>query len=211
MRTSDPAKARRIIDAAADLFAERHYHEVRMDDIAARAGVAKGTLYLHFKDKEALYLGLILDGMERLQAEMEAAKADVRDPAARILAGVRVAVRFLDRRGYVLELAQRAMAMRNVPDAGPLDQCHGRFLEMSMRDFRALPGGADLPEPHLRLAALALGGMIREVLTKLPRPWAPDLAETLTGFLLRGVVAPVQASKLPGQDSNLEKQDQNLL
>ena len=39
------------------------YHEVRMDDIAERAQVAKGTLYLHFKDKEALYRALMLEGL----------------------------------------------------------------------------------------------------------------------------------------------------
>ncbi|HZW29624.1 MAG TPA: helix-turn-helix domain-containing protein, partial [Isosphaeraceae bacterium] len=54
MRTADPAKSRRIIDAAIQLFAERPYHEVRMEDIAARAQVAKGTLYLHYQDKEDL-------------------------------------------------------------------------------------------------------------------------------------------------------------
>ncbi len=63
MRTTDPAKVGRIIDAAIQLFAERPYHEVRMDDIAERAQVAKGTLYLHFKDKEALYCALMLEGL----------------------------------------------------------------------------------------------------------------------------------------------------
>ena len=55
MRTTDPAKAERIFDAAIQLFAERPYHEVRMDDIAVRTQVAKGTLYLHFKDKEIVH------------------------------------------------------------------------------------------------------------------------------------------------------------
>jgi hypothetical protein len=50
VRTADPAKAQRIIQAAIQLFAERPYHEVRMDDVAERAKVAKGTLYVHFKD-----------------------------------------------------------------------------------------------------------------------------------------------------------------
>lgn len=68
MRTAEPAKAQRIIDAAIQLFAERPYHEVRMDDIAERTKVAKGTLYLHFKDKEALFQALMLEGLKGLAA-----------------------------------------------------------------------------------------------------------------------------------------------
>ena len=82
MRVADARlrKTQRIIDAAAQLFAERHYHEVRMEDIAAKAKVAKGTLYLHFKDKEALYLGLILDGADRICQKIEESFRDVPMP-----------------------------------------------------------------------------------------------------------------------------------
>src|SRR5471032_2333721 len=43
-----------IIEAALDEFIARGYAATRLDDVAKRAGVAKGTIYLHFKDKEAL-------------------------------------------------------------------------------------------------------------------------------------------------------------
>ena len=48
-----------IIDAAMDEFIERGYAATRLDDVASRAGVAKGTIYLHFKDKEALFQELV--------------------------------------------------------------------------------------------------------------------------------------------------------
>src|SRR5215468_10034658 len=52
----DPAVRRQaILDAALDVFAERWFEEARLDDVAAQAGVAKGTLYLYFDDKEALF------------------------------------------------------------------------------------------------------------------------------------------------------------
>src|SRR5216684_3077942 len=41
-----------IIEAALDEFVARGFTATRIDDIASRAGVAKGTIYLHFKDKE---------------------------------------------------------------------------------------------------------------------------------------------------------------
>jgi AcrR family transcriptional regulator len=52
----DPATRRQaILDAALTVFAERGFETARLDDVAARAGVAKGTLYLYFKDKESLF------------------------------------------------------------------------------------------------------------------------------------------------------------
>jgi AcrR family transcriptional regulator len=48
-----------IIDAALDEFVARGFTATRLDDIARRAGVAKGTIYLHFKDKESMFEELI--------------------------------------------------------------------------------------------------------------------------------------------------------
>src|SRR6202795_4017398 len=43
-----------IIEAALDEFISRGFTATRIDDVARRAGVAKGTIYLHFKDKESI-------------------------------------------------------------------------------------------------------------------------------------------------------------
>jgi AcrR family transcriptional regulator len=48
-----------IFDAALDEFIDRGYAATRLDDIARRAGVAKGTIYLYFKDKQALFEELV--------------------------------------------------------------------------------------------------------------------------------------------------------
>jgi AcrR family transcriptional regulator len=44
-----------IIDAALEEFISRGFTATRLDDVARRAGVAKGTIYLHFKDKESMF------------------------------------------------------------------------------------------------------------------------------------------------------------
>jgi AcrR family transcriptional regulator len=48
-----------IIEAAMDEFIARGFAATRLDDVASRAGVAKGTIYLHFKDKESMFEELI--------------------------------------------------------------------------------------------------------------------------------------------------------
>lgn len=48
-----------LIDAALELFVARGYAATRLEDIAARAGVSKGTLYLYFAGKEELFKALV--------------------------------------------------------------------------------------------------------------------------------------------------------
>src|SRR6201997_1305690 len=48
-----------IVDAAMEEFIARGFAATRLDDVAKRAGVAKGTIYLHFKDKESMFEELI--------------------------------------------------------------------------------------------------------------------------------------------------------
>ncbi len=48
-----------IVEAALEEFVARGFTATRLDDIAKRAGVAKGTIYLHFKDKESMFEELI--------------------------------------------------------------------------------------------------------------------------------------------------------
>src|SRR5215510_5391186 len=73
-----------ILQAAESIFAQRDYHEVQMDDVAAACGVGKGTLYRYFPSKRELYLGVMFDGIARLRAELEAALETDDSPACKI-------------------------------------------------------------------------------------------------------------------------------
>jgi AcrR family transcriptional regulator len=68
------AAARRdaILDAALDEFSARGFAATRLDDVAKRADVAKGTIYLHFKDKESLFQELIRSKMAPVVGTLEA-------------------------------------------------------------------------------------------------------------------------------------------
>ena len=57
--------------AALDLFVERGFAATRLDDVAARAGVSKGTLYLYFESKEALFKAVIEEAIVPLLASAE--------------------------------------------------------------------------------------------------------------------------------------------
>jgi uroporphyrinogen III methyltransferase/synthase len=59
-------KREKILEAAAELFSTKHYHEVMMDDVAKLISVAKGTVYNYFTSKEELYFTIMQTRMENL-------------------------------------------------------------------------------------------------------------------------------------------------
>ena len=75
-RAREKAQRRReILDAARQEFFERGFHHPTVDDVAARAEVSKGTIYLYFVSKEEILAHLLLEGLGLLIDEMEAACA----------------------------------------------------------------------------------------------------------------------------------------
>lgn len=59
---------RRILDAARDVFAERGYVRATIDDVVQRADVARGTFYLYFDDRPAVFEALVDDLFARIAA-----------------------------------------------------------------------------------------------------------------------------------------------
>jgi len=57
------ARPQEILDAALSLFAEKGFAATRMDDIASRAGVTKGTIYLYFQSKEEVFKSLVRESI----------------------------------------------------------------------------------------------------------------------------------------------------
>jgi len=79
-----PDRREAILAAALDEFSARGFAAARLDDVARRAGVAKGTIYLYFRDKEALFQELVRSVIGPLIARFEASAAI--DLPARVIA-----------------------------------------------------------------------------------------------------------------------------
>ena len=85
--TQDERRAA-ILAAALDVFAENGFAAARLDDVAQRAGVAKGTLYLYFPDKEALFEALLQGLVSPVLQRIEVLSEDTALPASAILTGI---------------------------------------------------------------------------------------------------------------------------
>jgi AcrR family transcriptional regulator len=64
-----------LLEAALGLFVEKGFAATRLEDVASRAGVSKGTLYLYYENKETLFKAVIQEGIIPVIAENEAIAA----------------------------------------------------------------------------------------------------------------------------------------
>jgi len=79
------ARRQAILKAALSVFAAHGFEAARLDDVAARAGVAKGTLYLYFRDKQALFEALIRDTIEPVLQRLQTVATVPDMPLSRLL------------------------------------------------------------------------------------------------------------------------------
>jgi len=84
-RRRKEARPAEIIAAALESFAERGFAATRLDDIAARAGVTRGTLYLYFPSKEELFKAVVRQSIVPIIARGEAMVANSQEPSAELL------------------------------------------------------------------------------------------------------------------------------
>jgi AcrR family transcriptional regulator len=79
-------RAHRILDAAATVILRWGYNKTTIDDIARQAGVAKGTIYLHWNTREELFTALLR--RERLALTEDVKQRIIEDPAGATLRGM---------------------------------------------------------------------------------------------------------------------------
>lgn len=83
-------KRRRILDAAVQVFSRNGFFNSKVAHVAREAGVADGTIYLYFKNKEDLLIQVFIDTMETALAKQEAALEGISDPVEKLQSFIHV-------------------------------------------------------------------------------------------------------------------------
>ena len=83
-----------LIAAGFELVAERPIDAIPIDDVVAKAGVAKGSFFNHFADKQDFANTIAKEVRLEVEALVSAHNADIADPIERIAGGMKVAVDF---------------------------------------------------------------------------------------------------------------------
>lgn len=131
------ARPGELTAAALALFVEKGFAATRLEDVARRAGVSKGTLYLYFDSKESLFKAVIREGIFPVLAENEAIAAQHAGSSFDLLA------RFLD--NWWAKIGQTAFAgipKLIVAESSNFPELARFYYENVILRGRALVGGA---------------------------------------------------------------------
>lgn len=176
-------RRQQILSVAREVFAKRGYHQTTIDDIVAHAGVARGTFYLYFEDKRAVFSDLI----DRFAGQLSVAIVRIvtDDPGRSVIEQVRENIRAI----IGTALADRAMTKILFTDAVGIDPAFDRKLQTfydtvvqllteSLKDGQALGIVAD-GEPRV-LAYLTIGALKELLYQAVTLGFAEESAEVLT-------------------------------
>jgi len=176
---------RAILRCAAEVFSERPYHEVPIDEISARLKVGKGTLYRYFTSKEELYFATIVDGLKGMQ---DAIDETLRQPApveriiealARTMIGY-----FWQRRDFFVLLYRHEAKL----DPSERVEWQKGREELVVTVGQRLAAELGATSVDLRLAVEMLFGMIRAVcIYRDESARVEDLARLVTRVFLSGI------------------------
>jgi len=135
-RRRKEARPAELIDAAIEVFAEKGFAASRLEDVARRAGVSKGTAYLYFPNKEALFKAAVGEVVVTRIATSEREVEDWQGSTAELLRHVlkRWAVVTSSRRGGLLKLI--IAEARNFPELAAW--YHAEVAERGQRLLRAV-------------------------------------------------------------------------
>lgn len=177
-------RPREICAAALEVFAEKGFAAAKLDEIARRAGVSKGTLYLYFKDKEELFRAVVRD---TVAPNIDAVRETV---MAADLPFAQIVPLFL---GRFAELATRLPV--------------GAVAKMVIGESRNFPELAKVWHDQVASRAIAmLAGLIERAQQKGEvRPGNPRLhAFTLAGPMLMGVIYRETLQPVGGEPLDIE-------
>ena len=188
MQRPDEKKRQLIAETAARMFATLPFHKVKLDDVAAEAGVGKGTLYIYFKSKEDLYFWLIHDAfarlVEQLTSQLGQGDLSATESLRRIVAEL---VKFGFDNPQLFEL------MRS---AGPIikdDRWQDKRKELTgliEQTIRRGNAAGEFSDPHPEITALCVPGLLRSVMLFGPRGLDEQtVAHQLVRLLEHGISA----------------------
>lgn len=159
MSKQKPNKQDEILEAAADLFASKAFHEVRLDDIASQAKVGKGTVYLYWTSKEEVYLAVIRRGfasvLERLDRELLESSGGAWEKISAVVSGL---VGFAYQHPGVYRIMRSGIL---TPDDAGIQQVRAALAERVTTVLREGTASGELKDPYPELTTQFILSFVR--------------------------------------------------
>ncbi len=191
MQRPDERKRQVIVECASKLFASLPFHKVTLDDIAAKAGVGKGTLYVYFPSKEELFSAIVREGFGQIVDQLKRRLADSGvSPAEALRFVVAELFRFAFAHPEFFELMRTApgLVYKNDP------RWREKFAELTRLIADTIAAGVragDFHDTFPELTAVCIPGLVRSAMVFGPRDLDEKTAVNhVMGLLARGLFMP---------------------
>ena len=177
-----------FLNAAESLFAERGYYETAMEDVAAKAEYATGTVYRYFESKEALYHRLLLRKGKAFFDAMESALNEAPTALEKLETLIRRKTNFFYTnkefvRIYLYEASRPSSGSRYQPPK-ELAQRHGEYLESIRNIFRLGMGEGVFRDLDVNMTLPALMGLDQEIMTLTLEDDFEQTEDEVVGFIM---------------------------
>jgi AcrR family transcriptional regulator len=188
-------RRRQILAAAKAVFAESGYHGASIHAIIERAEIARGTFYLYFASKAAVFDSILDQALADLRARIH--RIEVEDPQAPA-PQLQLRTQVIATLQYIVQdrpLATLLLSAGNTPDVEAAERIEQFYGEMRDLLRRALQSGLEiglLRKCHPELVSAAMLGLIRGVIEQLTRKenalTVEEVVDELLMVALRGVL-----------------------
>ena len=162
----DKPKYRQIIDAAVIVIAENGYHQAQVSKIAKQAGVADGTIYLYFKNKEAILISLFQEKMSYFVEKIEEKIAGFESAAEKLLAMIETHFLMLSQDRHLGIVTQLEIRQSNKDLRIKINEVLKGYLNLIERILIEGKETGEFPQDlDVRLARQMIFGTVDETIT----------------------------------------------
>jgi len=187
-------KHQKILESAVQVFARKGFHQARISDIAREAGVADGTIYLYFRNKDDILIKVFEESLTEIIQRVESTLSQEPDPLSRLRRFIWLHLELLEENQALAEVIQIELRQSHKFMKEYVPKKFLEYLEIIARLLReGQEAGVIRPEISPEIFKRALFGALDElslywVLTKKPKSYIKSSAEQLCEIFFKGIV-----------------------
>jgi AcrR family transcriptional regulator len=188
-RTESPEiRKRQILDAARVLLSQKSFEDIRMEDVSRRAELAKGTLYLYFRDKSQIMVAVHADLLSELELSLR--ELDAHEGRELLRQTVKMLLGFLKKNHDFFFQFFQTKSTFSGPDQAAVVKRFQKHMDVIKTLILKASEKGEFPPPQGYIGTLFFMSLIRMFWEKtqiLPEKNTPGDVDTIVDLFLHGI------------------------
>ena len=180
----------KILDAAIDVFAEKGYHDARVDEIVDVSKTSKGAVYFYFPSKQDIFLAIVDKFARMLEERLKPAISQEAHGVERVSIALQVCLKTFEQYRSLAKVFLVQAAGLGVVFEDKQIEIHNRFARLIRQQLDVAVAEGDIPPIDTEVAAYVWMGAIYDMVIRWVRTGQPEpsrIFPTLQVMLLRSI------------------------